>query len=138
LGFNYKKKEHQAMDSDLKIISEQIQRQGKDPVTVFHLRGWLDAQSEEQLLTQAREAHAAGARYLILDLAEISMLTSTGMRAIQKVYMIFTPPDQNVKIDHMKLCNALPQVYHVLGVTGFLQTMPMYESLQSALDSYEV
>jgi anti-anti-sigma factor len=126
------------MNADLKIISEQIQRQDKDPVTVFHLRGWLDAQSEEYLLTHAREVHEAGARYLILDMAEIDFLTSAGMRTLQKVYILFTPPNQNVKKAHMKLCNASPQVYHILGVTGFLQTMPMYESLQSALDSYAV
>jgi anti-anti-sigma factor len=125
------------MNTDFKITSEQIQRQGKDPVTVFHLRGWMDAQSEDQLFTAAREAYASGMHYLILDMAEVDMLTSAGMRTIQKVYKLFTPPDQNAKTAHMKLCNASPPVYHVLGVTGFLQTMPMYESLQAALDSYE-
>ena len=126
------------MNTDFKITSEQIQRQGKHPVTVFHLQGWMDAQSEDQLLTAAREAYAAGMHHLVLDMAEIDMLTSAGMRTIQKVYKLFTPPDQNDKTAHMKLCNASPPVYHVLGVTGFLQTMPMYESLQTALDSYEV
>ena len=126
------------MNAELKITSEQIQRQGKDTVTVFHLRGWMDAQSEDQLLTAAREAYTAGARLLVLDMAEIDMLTSAGMRAIQKVYKLFTPTEQDVKIARMKLCNAPPSIYHVLGVTGFLHTMPMYESLQAALDSYEV
>jgi len=126
------------MNADLKITSEQIQRQGKDSVTVFHLRGWLDGQSEEQLLTAAREAHAAGARYLVLDMAEIDTLTSAGMRAIQKVYKLFTPSDQNAKTARIKLCNASAPVYQVLKITGFLQSMPMYESLQTALDSYEV
>jgi len=126
------------MNAELKITSEQIQRQGKDTVTAFHLRGWMDAQSEDQLLTAAREAYTAGARLLVLDMAEIDMLTSAGMRAIQKVYKLFTPTEQDVKIARMKLCNAPPSIYHVLGVTGFLHTMPMYESLQAALDSYEV
>ena len=126
------------MNAELKITSEQIQRQGKDTVTPFHLRGWMDAQSEDQLLTAAREAYTAGARLLVLDMAEIDMLTSAGMRAIQKVYKLFTPTEQDVKIARMKLCNAPPSIYHVLGVTGFLHTMPMYESLQAALDSYEV
>lgn len=126
------------MNADFKITSEQIQRQDKGPVTVFHLRGWMDAQSEDQLLTATHEAYTAGAHYLVLDMAEIDMLTSAGMRAIQKVHKLFTPPDLNVKTEHMKLCNASPSVYHVLGVTGFLRTMPMYESLQAALDSYEV
>ena len=126
------------MNAELKITSEQIQRQGRNTVTTFHLRGWMDAQSEDQLLTAAREAYTAGARLLVLDMAEIDMLTSAGMRAIQKVYKLFTPTEQDVKIARMKLCNAPPSIYHVLGVTGFLHTMPMYESLQAALDSYEV
>jgi anti-anti-sigma factor len=113
------------MNVDLKITSEQIQRQGKELVTVFHLRGWLDAQSEEQFLTAAREVHEAGVHCLVLDMAEIDMLTSAGMRAIQKVYKLFNPPDLGDKTAYMKLCNAPPSVYHVLGITGFLQFMPM-------------
>ena len=38
------------MNSDLKITSE-IKQAGVD-VTVFRIRGWLDAQSEEQLLQE--------------------------------------------------------------------------------------
>ena len=43
------------MNSDLNIASEE--RQADVPVTVFRLRGWLDAQSEEQLLQDARIAY---------------------------------------------------------------------------------
>ena len=46
------------MNSDLSISSEQIP--GEVPVTVLHLRGWLDAQSEEQLLEAARGAYDKG------------------------------------------------------------------------------
>jgi anti-anti-sigma factor len=122
------------MDSGLKITVEQMQ--GKSPVTVFHLRGWLDAQSEEQLLAAAREAYDGGSRYLLLDLAEMDTLTSAGMRAIQKVYKVYTPGDEQYKVAHVKICNAPPQIYHVLGITGFLQNIPNYESTQAALDSF--
>jgi len=66
------------MNSDLSISSEQIQ--GQVPVTVLHLRGWLDAQSEEQLLEAARGAYDGGARYLLIDMHELDTLTSAGMR----------------------------------------------------------
>ena len=122
------------MNADLKIATEQIQRQGKQTATVFHLRGWLDGQSEAQFQTAAEEAYAAGARFLVLDLAEVDTLTSAGMRAIQRVYVQFTGSQNNAR---MKLCSAPPQVYHVLGLTGFLQSMPMYENLQAALDSFQ-
>lgn len=122
------------MDSDLKIISEQVQ--ASVPVTVFYLRGWLDAQSEEQLLETARLAHDEGARYLLINMSDLDTLTSAGMRALQKVYQIFTPKEDHFKIAHLKLCNAPPQIYNVLGITGFLQNIPMYESMDTALDSF--
>lgn len=122
------------MDTDFKISSEQMQ--ADVPVTVFHLRGWLDAQSEEQLLTAARTAYDGGARYLLVDMKELDTLTSAGMRALQKVYQIFTPKEDHFRVAHVKLCNAPPQIYNVLGITGFLQNIPMYESLDSALHSF--
>ena len=122
------------MNSDLNIASEE--RQADVPVTVFRLRGWLDAQSEEQLLQDARIAYDGGARYLLLDMSDLDTLTSAGMRAIQKVYQIFTPKEDQFKIAHLKLCNAPPQIYNVLGITGFLHNIPMYASLEDALESF--
>src|SRR5512147_1674702 len=122
------------MNSDLKISAEQIQ--ATVPVTVLHVRGWLDAQSEEQLLAAARTAYEAGARYLLVDLKELDTLTSAGMRALQKVYQIFTPKEEHFKVAHLKLCNAPPHIYNVLGITGFLQNIPMYESMDTALQSF--
>jgi anti-anti-sigma factor len=122
------------MNSDLRISSEQMQ--ADVPVTVLQLRGWLDAQSEEQLLEVARSSYDGGARYLLIDLNELDTLTSAGMRALQKVYQIFTPKEDNFKVAHLKLCNAPPQIYNVLGITGFLQNIPMYESREAALQSF--
>lgn len=122
------------MKSDLKITSEQVQ--AEVPVTVFDLRGWLDGQSEEQLLEAARTAHDGGVRYLLIDMSELDTLTSAGMRALQKVYQMFTPKEDQFKVAHLKLCSAPPQIYNVLGITGFLQNIPMYESREAALESF--
>jgi anti-anti-sigma factor len=122
------------MNSDFKVVSEQAG--AGVPVTVFHISGWLDAQSEGQLLESARLAHDEGARYLLIDMRDLDTLTSAGMRALQKVYQIFTPKEDQFKIAHLKLCNAPPQIYNVLGITGFLQNIPMYESMESALESF--
>jgi anti-anti-sigma factor len=122
------------MNSDLTISPEQVQ--ADVPVTVFHIRGWLDAQSEEQLLEAARIAYDNGARYLLIDMHDLDTLTSAGMRALQKVYQIFTPKEDHFKVAHLKLCNAPPQIYNVLGITGFLQNIPMYESTDAALHSF--
>ena len=102
----------------------------------LQLRGWLDAQSEGQLLEAARTSYDGGARYLLIDMSELDTLTSAGMRALQKCFQIFTPKEDQFKVAHLKLCNAPPQIYNVLGITGFLQNIPMYESMQAALQSF--
>src|ERR687892_1030670 len=122
------------MNSDLTISTEQLQ--ADVPITVFRLRGWLDAQSEGQLLEAARLAYDEGARYLLIDMSDLDTLTSAGMRALQKVYQIFTPKEDQFRVAHLKLCNAPPQIYNVLGITGFLQNIPMYESQDAALQSF--
>jgi anti-anti-sigma factor len=126
--------EEQIMNSDLRISIDQAQ--ADVPVTVFRLRGWLDAQSEDQLLEAARTSYDGGARYLLIDMSELDTLTSAGMRALQKVYQIYTPKEDQFRIAHLKLCNAPPQIYNVLGITGFLQNIPMYESMDTALQSF--
>jgi anti-anti-sigma factor len=125
------------MNADFKLTTERREApQAAVPVTVFRIGGWLDAQSEAQLLEQARTAYDGGARYLLIDMRELDTLTSAGMRAIQKVYQMYTPKDEQFKVAHVKLCNAPPQIYNVLGITGFLQNIPMYESLDDALESF--
>lgn len=122
------------MNSDLKITVEQAQ--AGVPVTVFHIRGWLDGQGEAEFLGAARTAYDAGARFLLIDMDELDTLTSAGIRAVQKAYQMFTPKEEHMKVSHVKLCKAPPQIYNVLGITGFLHNVPMYESIESALESF--
>ena len=117
------------MNAELKIMSESVDIRTK----VFHLYGWLDAQGEENLVTAVQEAKQQGIERLVLDLEEISMLTSAGIRSLQKALKIFSTSDLDTS--SIKLCNAPPNVYHVLKMTGILHILPMYESLQAALDS---
>jgi anti-anti-sigma factor len=122
------------MNSDLKITSEQTQ--AAVPVTVFHIGGWLDGQSEEQLLQAARDAYEGGARFLLIDMAELDTITSAGIRALQKVYQIYTPKEDRFKVAHLKLSSAPPQIHNVLGITGFLHNIPMYPNVAEALKAF--
>jgi len=122
------------MISDLKNSVEQIE--AAVPITVFHLRGWLDAQSEPEFEKWAKEAYESGTRYLLLDLSELDTMTSAGMRAIQKVYNLYMPKGSDKEYPHLKMAAAPPPVYNALKMTGFLQSIPMYESVQSAIGSF--
>ena len=123
------------MLSDLKNSVEKVQ--DKVPITIFHLRGWLDAQSEDDFVKWASEAYEEGTRYLLLDLSELDTLTSGGMRAIQRAFKMFTTEGEQPEFAHLKMASAPPPVYHALKITGFLKSIPMYESVQSAIDSFK-
>ena len=122
------------MNSEFKVTSEQ--KQAGVPVMVFHISGWLDAQSEAQLIESARDAYDAGSRYLLVEMSGLDTLTSAGMRALQKVYQLYLHKDESPRMTHLKLCNAPPQIYNVLEITGFLQNIPMYKNVAEALDSF--
>lgn len=123
------------MLSDLKNTVEQVQ--AAVPVTIFHLRGWLDDQSEGDFIKWASESYEKGNHYLLLDLSELDTLTSVGMRAIHKVYKMYTPEGADKDSPYLKLASAPPSVYDALKITGFLQSIPLYESVQSAIDSFK-
>ena len=122
------------MDKLLTITKEEIQ--GRVPITVLHLHGWLDAKSEESLLAAARDAYTEGSRFLLIDLGNVSSLTSAGMRAIHKVYKLYTPAGERLKKIRVKICNSPAQVKNILGITGFLLNIPSYATLQAAIDSF--
>ena len=123
--------------SDFKVTTEQVQQPGKEPITVFNLRGWLDAQSETSFLSAAQEAHTLGSHKIIIHMEELAMLTSAGIRILQKIHKLYSTSETSTQPAFMKLCSAQPQVYHALSLTGFLHTAPMYENLQSAIASFE-
>lgn len=123
------------MLSDLRNSVEQVQ--AEVPITVFHLRGWLDAQSEDEFVKWASQSYEEGTRYLLLDLSELDTLTSAGMRAIQRVYKMYTLPGADKENSNLKMASAPPPVYHALKITGFLKSIPMYESVQSAIDAFK-
>ena len=123
------------METTLTIIREEIQ--ANNPITVLHLQGWLDAKGEENLLAAARAAYSEGARFMILDLAGVETLTSAGMRAMHKVYKLYTPAEERMKTLRVSICNAPVQVNNILGITGFLLNIPSYRNMQLAIDSFK-
>ena len=104
-------------------------------ITIFHVAGWLDAQSEPLLVKAVQEAKDAGAQYVLLELSGVPTITSAGIRGLQQAYQILTPKGDPSPQARLKLCCALPNIYHVLSITGVLINAPMYEAVDSALAS---
>ena len=116
-------------------------------VTVLHLAGVLNASSENTLMEAARAAHDGQAHFLLLDLTDVTLVTSAGLRAFQNIDRMYTPqqepeqweadhPGEVFKSPHLKMAGAAPQVHYVLSLSGFLQHIPIHPDVQSAVESF--
>ena len=130
--------------SELDITTSQLQ--GDVSVTVLHLKGHLHGPTEQDLFDRARQANEDGAKYLLLDLSQLEVLSSAGLRAIQNIFKLFTPQsdlevislhgEEPYKSPYLKLVCPNPQHYYILNITGFLQSLLIYNNLEDATNSF--
>jgi anti-anti-sigma regulatory factor len=130
--------------SELNITASQIQ--GAVPVTILHLSGHLHGDTERELVARARQAREDGSKYLLLDLSEVEVLTSAGLRAIHNIFNLFTPQrdveiihqhgEEPYKSPYFKLVCPNPNVYYILNIAGFLQNLLIYNNMDDAVNSF--
>ena len=130
--------------SELSITASQVQ--GEVSVTILHLSGHLHGNTEPQLLDRARQAYEDGSKYLLLDLSNLEILTSAGLRAIHNIFNLFTPQsdveiihqhgEEPYKSPYFKLVCPNPHIYYVLNIAGFLQNIPIYNNMDEAVNSF--
>ena len=130
--------------SELNITASKIQ--GEVPVTILRLSGHLHGSTESDLLDRARQAQEDGSKYLLLDLSEVEVLTSAGLRAIHNIFNLFTPQtdravikehgEEPYKSPYFKLVCPNPDVYYVLNIAGFLQNILIYNNMEDAANSF--
>jgi anti-anti-sigma regulatory factor len=130
--------------SELTITASQAE--GNPPVTILHLSGHLHGATENELLDYARQTHEDGATHLLLDMSDLAVLSSAGLRAIHSVFNLFTPPEdveiirqhheEPYKSPYVKLVCPNPQIYYVLNIAGFLQSLIIYNDMDEALKSF--
>jgi anti-anti-sigma regulatory factor len=116
-------------------------------VTILHFDGSLDRQTEDFVIENARAVRDSGARFLLIDLSNVDVITSAGLHAFHAIFKMFTPYEEVeswkkgntggvFKSPYFKLCGAPPQIQYVLNITGFLENIAIYPTLQEALDSF--
>ena len=119
----------------------------EDRVTILHLEGKLDGQSEDSLIQAAQAEFDAGTRSLLLEFSGVKMVTSAGLRALHTIYKMFTPPEEiqawktehqgeTFKSPYFKIAQPSPDLHYTLSISGFLQSIYIYPSLKDAVDSF--
>jgi len=137
------------MDSKLQIsVSHE---NGRVPITVFQLKGDLDASSYKQLETQAREAYQAGARALLLDLHELRYMSSAGLQTLHVIFTMLRSAEKSPESDqtmkkgirdgtfhspYIKLLRPSPAVLDVLKIAGFDMYLEIHSDLKKAVASF--
>jgi len=126
------------------------QEQGRVAVTVFHLKGELDAVLAQQLRQQGRDAITAGARYLLLDLAEVPYIASAGLRAFQELFTLLRDGsgekgdkavyeglrDGTYKSPNLKLLSPTRHALEALSMAGFDMFLEIQHNLRDAVASF--
>ena len=116
-------------------------------VTILHFHGHLDGQTENLAIESARTVSNTGARFLLIDLGAVDVISSAGLRALLNIYKMFTLHDEETawhkvhagelyRSPYLKLACASIHVNNVLAITGFLQNISIYPSVEEALRSF--
>ncbi|MGE5123492.1 MAG: STAS domain-containing protein [Acidobacteriaceae bacterium] len=128
--------------------------QGTVPVTILTLQGELDASNFETLLSTAKMLYHAGTRRLLLDMNQLSFMSSAGIVALHNIILLMrgaglSDPNSgweafhNIKRDldsgkqpNVKILDPQPKVMLTLQKSGMDRFCDIYTDLQSALNSF--
>ena len=130
------------------------QSQGNVPVTVLKLDGQLDGQNYQDLIAKAQELYSSGSRDFLLDLSDLTYISSAGLVALHSVALLTRGeelPDfeggwsayrsmgrsaQAGVQKHVKLLNPRSEVMGVLDMVGFGNVFEIFTSLDEAVNSF--
>jgi len=130
------------------------QVQGKVPVTVIKVDGQLDGQTYQAVIVKAREAYAAGWRDFLIDMSDLTYISSAGLVALHSVALLARGeqlPDTEAGWSayrsmgrtkeaglqqHMKLLNPRAEVRNVLDMVGFVSVFEIFNNLDEAVKSF--
>jgi len=130
------------------------QRQAKVPVTLMRLSGQLDASNYQEVIDRVRHLSMTGTRYLLLDLGDLSFMSSSGLVALHSVALLMRgeePPSpeagwqafhaiaEDVERGFEKCCKILnpqPRIQKTLELTGFNEFLEVYTDEGEALASF--
>jgi anti-anti-sigma factor len=130
------------------------QASGSVPVTVIKLDGQLDGQNFQELITKAQELYDSGGRDFLLDLSDLTYISSAGLVALHSVALmargeelpdmeggwaayrsIGRSSEAGVQ-KHVKLLNPRSEVMGVLDMVGFSRVFEIYTDRGEAVSSF--
>ena len=130
------------------------QHEGTTPVAVIQLGG---AMNGKKLVAEAQKLYEAGTRNLVLDMSELTFISSAGLSALHHVALVYRGEGQpDFKEDraaiqamreeggsgfqvqeNVKLFNPSQAIQDVLDIVGFKAFFEIFTDLEAAIASFQ-
>jgi anti-anti-sigma factor len=109
-------------------MSKRIRQQ---PFHVVSLTGRIDASAAPHVNKLVREAMAEGSKQIIVDLHDVTFLSSSGLRAL-----LLLARELRKDGGDLVLCALQPQVAEVFHLTGFDQIFTLHHTREEAASAF--
>lgn len=128
------------------------QEQGRAVVSVIRIAGQLDGNTYLDLISKANEVVGAGGKNILLDLSDLTFISSAGLVALHTIALLTrgdTLPNPRHGLDalktrirdeglqkYLKLLNPRPEITKVLEMVGFSNFFEVFTDRQKAVNSF--
>jgi len=126
---------------------------GRVQVTIIGLDGQLDGQTYQELIDKAKGLFEAGARDFVIDMSNLTYISSAGLVALHSVALLAKGEElpstesgwsayRSIKNsaasvqEHIKLLNPQDSVKSVLEMVGFDRVFSVFTDLDEAVKSF--
>lgn len=127
-----------------------LHERGQVPVTILRVKGQINAATFEQLQDEAQKAYERGARNILLDLSEVSYMSSAAFRALHYIFKLLRTdtPDEGdeamkrgilegtFRSPHLKLVNPSRAVLETIKMAGFDMLLEIHQNVNEAVRSF--
>jgi anti-anti-sigma factor len=135
----------------MNISTRQVE--GRIPIMVVTIQGDLDGSNYMDLIAKGKELYQAGARRLILDMSQVSFMSSAGIMALHSLALLMRgeqipDPEQGWAALHaateksnnlqtnVKLLNLQPKVDRTVQLAGMKAFFEIHTDLAAAVASF--
>jgi hypothetical protein len=124
-------------------------------VSIMQLQGILDGSTYQDFIAEAEKLYDAGARDLIVDMSELTFLSSAGLAALHRIARVYRGEDRSTLEEgwgalrvmgndrdsgfqrHIKLLNPNGKILEVLETVGFTNFFEIYTEIHPAMASFQ-
>jgi anti-anti-sigma factor len=129
---------------------EITEESARVPVSVFRIKGTIDSSTYQTFQKQADETIDNGARYLLVNLADCSFISSAGLRTLHNIFNKLRAMHKDVDDDqlrkkmqqgtykspYLKVSNLSQGIKDVFELSGFETYIEVFDDHAAALKSF--